>query len=552
MKRDGEFPTVLTSLLAALALAGCTAPAYVEPVEPRSVVISPAPPAEALPPEGPVSLTLDEAVVRALQNNRSFRVERLAPGIQRTFEQEELARFDPLLRARAQAARERTEQEAEFPLSGIEDVTITEAAVAAALSQFFPLGTQLNLTAQWQRSLAHGDFSRQGSHTIQAGLTVTQSLLRGYGSDVNLASLRQARLDTQASKYEVRAAAESLVASVESKSWDFVLARRRLEIFTESLQLAQQQLRETEERISVGKLPQSERAAALSEVALRKEELINARSEMLRTRLELLRLINPEVPELWGRELHLLDEPTAPEVELDERDQRVKLALRMRPDLNEARIQVKRGDLEVVKTKNGLLPKLDFFVQLGKSGEGETFSGSLGDVENDRYNARGVLDFEFPVGNRAPRARHRRAVRRRGEALAALRNFEHAIQVQVRSALIEVERARQQVAATAATRRYREESLRAEEEKLGLGKSTSFLVAQAQRDLVESRIAEVEARVNLLKALVELYRVEGSLLERRGVKAPGTEPVSLRPAFPDRPVPVSQNEGEPQTDADRR
>jgi outer membrane protein TolC len=52
-------------------------------------------------------------------------------------------------------------------------------------------------------------------------------------------------------------------------------------------------------------------------------------------------------------------------------------------------------------------------------------------------------------------------------------------------------------------------------------------VAQAQRDLLQSQIDEVAAVVNHLKALVELYRQDGSLLERRGIAAPGQEPVEL-------------------------
>jgi outer membrane protein len=69
-----------------------------------------------------------------------------------------------------------------------------------------------------------------------------------------------------------------------------------------------------------------------------------------------------------------------------------------------------------------------------------------------------------------------------------------------------------------------EEKLRIETEKLRVGKSTSFLVAQAQRDLLASRIAEVGALTDYLKALVELYRQDGSLLERRGIVAPGGAP----------------------------
>jgi outer membrane protein TolC len=60
-----------------------------------------------------------------------------------------------------------------------------------------------------------------------------------------------------------------------------------------------------------------------------------------------------------------------------------------------------------------------------------------------------------------------------------------------------------------------------------VGKSTSLLVAQAQRDLVASQIAETQAVANYLKALVALYRLEGSLLQRRGIAAPGGEAVAL-------------------------
>ena len=54
-----------------------------------------------------------------------------------------------------------------------------------------------------------------------------------------------------------------------------------------------------------------------------------------------------------------------------------------------------------------------------------------------------------------------------------------------------------------------------------------LVVAQAQRDLVSSRIAEVQSVVNYLQSFVEMYRQEGSLLERRGIAGPGREPVEL-------------------------
>jgi outer membrane protein TolC len=56
---------------------------------------------------------------------------------------------------------------------------------------------------------------------------------------------------------------------------------------------------------------------------------------------------------------------------------------------------------------------------------------------------------------------------------------------------------------------------------------SAFLVVQAQQDLLVSQIAEVRALANYLKALIDLYRQDGLLLERRRVVAPGCEPVKL-------------------------
>ncbi|MFH1336870.1 MAG: TolC family protein, partial [Candidatus Zixiibacteriota bacterium] len=92
---------------------------------------------------------------------------------------------------------------------------------------------------------------------------------------------------------------------------------------------------------------------------------------------------------------------------------------------------------------------------------------------------------------------------------------------------IEVDRARQQISASAETRKLDEEKLRIETEKFRVGRSTNFLVAQAQRDLLLSQVVEVRTVASYLKSLTELFRLEGSLLERRGISAPGRQPPDL-------------------------
>ncbi|MCK4768557.1 MAG: TolC family protein, partial [Desulfobacula sp.] len=89
---------------------------------------------------------------------------------------------------------------------------------------------------------------------------------------------------------------------------------------------------------------------------------------------------------------------------------------------------------------------------------------------------------------------------------------------------IEVNRTKEQISASTATRKFQEEKLRIETEKFRVGRSTNLFVAQVQRDFLASRIGEVKAVVNYLKAIVDFYRLEGSLLERRGIRAPGCNP----------------------------
>lgn len=268
-------------------------------------------------------------------------------------------------------------------------------------------------------------------------------------------------------------------------------------------------------------LAETELAAAQAEVALRREALINARSNLKTIHLRLLRLLNVPGDALWERDIVIKNPPAVPDVKLDDVESHSALALRMRPDLNQARLSVQSGDLEVVKTKNGLLPKMDLFISLGKTGYADSFGGSVEDMGDKSYNISAGIGFEFPIGNRDAESRHRRAVLTRKQAEEALENLAQLAQLDVRSAYIEVNRAAEQITATAATRRFQQEKLRAEREKFRVGKTTSLLVAQAQRDLVNSEISEIQAVVNYLNSLVELFRLEGSLLERRGISAPG-------------------------------
>ena len=488
-----------------------------------------------VPETGPLRLTLAGAVIMAMENNRSLIVERLTPRIRETTIDEERAVFDPS--AEGEIAVARNDQKNRSGGSLVESGEETGSAVLS-LRQLFPTGTTVALEAGTE--IIDSSLYRDPLTSTAMQLSVTQALQRGFDTEANTARLRQAELDVRISEYELKGFGEALMARVEATYWNLALARRQVSIVEESLHLAEQQLEETKQMIAVGTLAEAELPAVQAEVASQRQALITANGELDSLRLELLCLLNPPTRSCWDREVELIHSPELPEIELGSVAEHVAMALQMRPEIHQARLAIQRNTLDVVQTKNGLLPRLDLFVQLGKTGYADSFSGALTDMDGRHYTVQAGVVFEYPTVNRAAQARHRRARLEVHQAEKALANLVELVELDVRKAYIDVNRTRQQIAASTATRQFQEEKNRIETEKFRVGRSTSFLVAQAQRDLLSSRIAEVKAVVDYLKALTDLFRMDGSLLARRGLTV-----APLTPTDPENENPAGQGSNSP-------
>jgi outer membrane protein TolC len=224
---------------------------------------------------------------------------------------------------------------------------------------------------------------------------------------------------------------------------------------------------------------------------------------------------------MWNRDINLQSEPQTPTIELGPVESHVSTGLKMRPEMNQARLEIDRDELELVRTRNGLLPKLDFFVTLGKTGFADSFSESTRRIFTNEYDALAGVSFEYPPINRLAKARNQQAILSRQQAQESLDNLAQTVEVDVRGAYLQITSVQQQVEAARASRELQDEKLKVETEKFNVGKSTSLLVAQAQRDFVQSRIVEIKAIIDYQIALVNLYRLDGTLLIRRGIASPG-------------------------------
>lgn len=472
-----------------------------------------APPLDAAEPDKPMALSIEDAIVVALENNRDLRIQQLNPVIAGTFERIERGVYDPEIFADFEYTEETATQTSRATGEQFA-VDATNTRTIAGLRQDLPSGTTLEAIVQQGRDQSN---RAPDQRSARVGLSITQSLLRGFGPAVNLVNIRQAELDTLASIYELKGFTEALVADTETAYWNYVLAREEISIYESSLAVARKQRDEIEEQIAVGLLPDTEAAAAWAEVARREQALIDARSLMAERRLKLLNLINPEGNCPFEKKILTTSEPAVTPQRVTDAADRLALAEKSRADLSEARLRLKQGRLETIATRNGILPKLDLFIDFGRTGYGDSFSAAFRELNKNTYDVSAGVKLSHYLKNRAAEARHEAAWNEKQQTERAVDNLRQIVELDVRLAINEVERTRQQIAASQATRRLEEQTVRAENERFKVGASTALLVAQAQRDLLIAQIAEVRAVTNYRIALVNLYLMEGSLLHRRGI-----------------------------------
>ncbi|MBW2742360.1 MAG: TolC family protein, partial [Deltaproteobacteria bacterium] len=451
-----------------------------------------------------IDLSVEQAILLSLQNNQDLRVRQIKPVIAGTFEKIERGVYDAEFFAELEFTEEKnSETDQTGDRTAVEE---NDHTAVVGLRQKLPFGTTVEASVEQYRSDSSSDVRNQNA---RMGLSVTQSLLRGFGP---------AALNTTATIHELRGVTEALLADTETAYWDYVLARQKIDIFERSLTIAMQQLDEIRQRIEVGILPKIEKAAAHAEVARREQALIDARSKLEENRLLLLRLINPGGDGQMDFQINAISETLIDPEPVTDLDDRLQLARKSRPDLNEARLRLQQNRLEIIITRNGILPKLDLFISLGKTGYGESFSDSFRNMDENTHDFTVGIRMSHFLGNRQADARNLAARASWQQSSEAVKNLEQIVVLDVRLAVNEVERIRQQIAATRVTRILQEETLHAEKERFDVGASTALLVAQAQRDLLASSISEVEAVVNYRQALVALYLIESSLLERRGIR----------------------------------
>lgn len=488
-------------------------------------------------------LTLEEAIARALEKNEDIFIERRAAAAAQAAESGARGAYDPVLALDAGWRETTAPVNSAFSGAPEGELAPTDEVTEAGVSvrQLLSTGADLTVRASGSRDDTDASFDLLApAYNSRLGLELRQPLWRDRAIDSARLVVRVTAADREQAQAALRLRVRDTVAAVENAYWGLVAARRDVEVQSEAVELAEEQLSETGIRIESGAAPETEIAQPRAELERRRGDLLQAQETAARAENALkLLVLGDEERELWSDSLRPVDD-IEPDVETVDLDAALDRALSTRAELESAEAVVARRRVEATFAADRVHPALDLVVSYDRFGlAGDLnpaaepipglpappaeFRGDLqdswGDIADGDFDETRIgLLFEVPLGNRAARADAEIARHTQAQAEAALARLRKGVRAEVLDAGAALETAAARIEAARAAREAAEVQLEAEQERFAAGLSTNFLVLTRQNELSAARLNETRALTDYRTARIEMARATGALLLERGIE----------------------------------
>ena len=501
----------------ALAAAACLSVFGVSPVRAQT----PAPAAQA----DLRRIGIDEAVALALENNLDLQVERVNPQIQDLTVAQVRTGWTPVFQSFVNW-NDQTQPPASLLAGNASQIVGNNANYNFGFGALNKWGG--NYSVGWNNARAttnniFTNFNPQFASNVSA--SYTQPLLRNFKIDGTRQQLLVSQKNREISDVQVRQSIALTTRNVRNAYYDLMYAIGNLNVQRQSLELAEQSLKDNRARVEIGTMAPIDIVQAEAEVAQREESVILGEAAISRAEDRLRALVfNPSSPDFW----RLRIEPTE-SVQFQphpvDAEGAVVTALKNRTDLNQSRKRLESNDVNIRYFKNQSLPDINAGVTYFSQAIGGTsfvrdpttgFPGEIvGQLQKSYGSTLGTMfsgDFptwtvqmqiSYPIGQANAEAALARARLQDQQGRKQLQSQELQVATQIREFARQVQTNTKRVEATRASRVLAERRLEAEEKKFQAGMTTSFLVFQAQRDLNQARNNELQALVDYVKSTVD-------------------------------------------------
>lgn len=499
------------------------------------------------------SLTLNDAIAMALENNNDIEVTRKNVKIAEFDLRAARGFYQPRLTGQTYYERSTTPNVSIF--SSNQETTLGSFVGNVGVTGFIPsFGTVLRADVNNQRQTSTNPISiLSPQENASIGFSLTQPLFRGRRFDQNRRTIEIAKRNLSLTDVQFRQRTIETIATVQRAYWDLAFALRNLQVQRDGVKDAKDQYEHNKRLVSEGQLAPIDIVAAETQVANFEQAVYEALNVVNQAENALKNLISPNKnAKLWSESLTPTDpvDLTPPDTTLKEA---LDLAIANRPELELNQVQ---RDINAIDRKfYGDLkrPQIDLvasYTSAGIGGDqnpnfrtpfplaceqdptspacqqqqanlalltGNAYSG----VFNNRYPTYRVgITVNLPLfGDKTAGAQYGRSLVE-GEKIETQRaQLEQNIQVDVRNSIQAVRTAEAKLRAAAIARENSAKQYDSEQRKLDAGQSDIYKVLERQTALTSARSAELRAQTELNKAIADLQRATGNSLKANNVEA---------------------------------
>jgi outer membrane protein len=475
-----------------------------------------------------VQLTIDEAVRRAIENNPDLAIVRLGTEVAAARLGESRSAFVPVFSSTL--GRSTNVAPPSNFLLGDRGVNVDDLFSSTGVRQRLPWGAG-TWSVSWDTSRTTSNSPLTSfDPSLQSGvqLAFSQPLLRDRRIDSTRYQYIIAKRDEQNSELRFRESAVQTVAAVKRAYWTLKATRANVVVQERSLALAQELARQNKVRVDAGQIPPLDQVQADAEVADRRENLIRARTTAEDAEDRLRRLIvNPADVSFWQARLDPIDDPS-PRGPLPDVEAAVANALATRHDLERAGHDLENAKTSVDFLRNQRLP--DVRLETSYRGNGlagtqlvrtggfpgvvigtheRSFADALGQAFTSDYPTWSFgVTVSYPIGHSYEDASLARAEVQQRQAAQQIASLRLDAMETVRQAARQIRGSAERIDAARAASTLAQERLDAEQRRFDVGLSTTFLVTQAQRDLLQAQVNVLQTMLDYESSLVDFEAVQ--------------------------------------------
>ncbi len=489
-----------------------------------------------------VSISLKDAIGKAIENNNDIDSERLGRRIADFSLKGARGGFDPMLLS------DSFYESRSIPTASIIGGARNGLVTVETLNSNIGISGLTGLFGGRYSALfnsARTDTSNQNAtlnpqFPASVALSYTQPLLAGR-FDSATRNLRIAKKNVELSDSEFKLKAVDVVSQVEQAYWDLVFSLRNLQVQIDALKQARLQLESNQRLVEKGVIAPIEIIAANAQISNLEQNVFSAQTGVTASENRLKSLIlSDRGDSMWSKAIVPADavDLEIPRIPLNEA---LRLAFENRQELVQL---VVAGDINKINEdyfRNQTRPRIDLTGSYTGSGlAGSTtpqsinpstgelripenliggYRTSLGNLfGNDYPTYRVGLTISIPFRNRQAGADLGRTLVEADILRNTQEQLEQAIEADVRNSLQNLLSAEARLKAATASRVSAEQLYESEQRQFRAGTTTVYLVFQRQNDLVLARGREVQAQTDLNKAISNLRRAIGTTLTSNGIE----------------------------------